>query len=174
MLVSLLDQAGGVCGPGQVLRDGGSQELEAGDTYNNHPVNVDGVMPASFLLPEVHNELLCLAGVKEQVIVSTPCGQGLYLLPVGSLVVVSEASHRGVIRKLDGVGSIHRLTVVGVEGLEEWAQHTALWYAGVVCVVVEQVWSVGQKVHNPVAEGGVNAQFSKLSGQLGRNDGDKC
>ena len=28
-LVSLLDQAGGVCGPGQVLRDGGSQELEA-------------------------------------------------------------------------------------------------------------------------------------------------
>ncbi len=88
----------------------GSQELEAGDTFNNHPVNVDGVMRASFLLPEVHNKLLCLAGVKEQVIVSASCGQVLYLLPVGSLIVVfDEANHRGVIRKLDdGVGSMYR------------------------------------------------------------------
>ncbi len=88
----------------------GSQELEAGDTFNNHPVNVDGVMRASFLLPEVHNKLLCLAGVKEQVIVSAPCGQVLYLLPVGSLIVVfDEANHRGVICKLDdGVGSMYR------------------------------------------------------------------
>ncbi len=124
--MSLLDKAGGVCGPGQVLRDVGSQELEAGDTIINHPVNVDGVMRAWFLLPEVHNKLLCL-GVKEQVIVSAPCG------PVGSLIIVSdEANHCGVICKLD-VGSMHRPAVVGVEGVEDWAQHTALLYASVAC-----------------------------------------
>ncbi len=41
----------------------------------------------------------------------------LYLLPVGSLIVVSdEANHRGVIFKLDdGVGSMHRPAVIGVE-----------------------------------------------------------
>ncbi|XP_059420246.1 leucine-rich repeat and coiled-coil domain-containing protein 1-like [Carassius carassius] len=76
-LVSRLDQAGGVCGPGQVLLNGGSYEPEAEDTFNNHPVNVDEVMRASFLLPEVHNELLCLAGVVEQVVVSASCGQVL-------------------------------------------------------------------------------------------------
>ncbi len=82
-----------------------------------------------------HNTFLCLAGVKEQVIVSAPCGQVLYLLPVGSLIVVSdEANHRGVICTLDdGVGSTHRPAVMGVEGVEEWAQHTALWNAGVEC-----------------------------------------
>ncbi len=101
-LVCLLYKALGVCGPGQVLRDVGSQELEAGDTFNNHPVNVDGVMRAFFLLPEVHNKLLCLTGVKEQVTVSAPCGLVLHLLPVCSLIVVSdEANHCGVICKLD-------------------------------------------------------------------------
>ncbi len=28
---------------------------------------------------------------------------------------------------------MHRPAVMGVEGVEEWAQHTALWYAGVEC-----------------------------------------
>ena len=181
--MSLLDQAGGVCGPGQVLRDGGSQELEAGDTFNNHPVNVDGVMRASFLLPEVHNELLCFTGVKEQVIVSAPCGQVLYLFPVGSLIVVTdEANHRGVVCKLnDGVASMHRLAVMGVEGVEKWAQHTALWYANVKCdgggagvARPNMLRPVGQKVHDPVAEGGVNVQVSKFCGQLGGNDSVKC
>ena len=62
-LVSLLDKAGGVGGPGQVFRDVGPQELEAGDTLNDHPIDVDGCMHASFLLPEVHDELLGFAGV---------------------------------------------------------------------------------------------------------------
>ncbi len=34
--------------------------------------------------------------------------------------------------------------------------------------------SVGQKVPNPVAEGAVNTQVSKFSGQLGGNDGVEC
>ncbi len=76
-------------------------------------------MHAYFSLTEVNNKLLCLAGVKEQVIVSAPCSQVLYLLPVGSLIVVSdEATHHGVICKLDdGVGSMHRPAVMGVEGV---------------------------------------------------------
>ena len=42
------------------------------------------------LLPEVHNDLLGIAGVKEQVIVRAPCGQVLYLFPVGCLIVVAD------------------------------------------------------------------------------------
>ena len=46
-LVSFLYQAGGVGGPGQVLQDVDSQELEAGDLVDGHPVDVDGIMRAS-------------------------------------------------------------------------------------------------------------------------------
>ena len=88
--MSCLYQAGGVGGPGQVLRDVGLQELEAGDSLDGHPVDVDGIMRASSLLPEVHNELLGFAGAKEQVIICIPCGQVLYLFPVGCLIVVAH------------------------------------------------------------------------------------
>ncbi|KAF0029676.1 hypothetical protein F2P81_018781 [Scophthalmus maximus] len=113
-LVGLLNQTGGVSGPGEVLCDVGPQELEAGDTFNSHPVDVNGIVRASSFSPEVHDELLRLAGVEEQVIVSTPSGQMLYLLPVGCLVVVAdEANHRRIVRKLDdGVGSMYRSAVV--------------------------------------------------------------
>lgn len=59
----------------------------------------------------------------------------LYLLSVGCLIVVAdEASHRGVVSKRhDGIGSIHRPTVVGEEGVEECARHTTLRYT---CAVV--------------------------------------
>uniref|UniRef100_A0A3Q3F8Y3 Endosomal/lysosomal proton channel TMEM175 n=1 Tax=Labrus bergylta TaxID=56723 RepID=A0A3Q3F8Y3_9LABR len=59
----------------------------------------------------------------------------LYLLPVGRVIVVAdEANHRCIVCKLDdGVGSMYRSAVVGEEGVEEWAQHTALWYACVEC-----------------------------------------
>uniref|UniRef100_A0A3Q3FPB4 Bcl-2 Bcl-2 homology region 1-3 domain-containing protein n=1 Tax=Labrus bergylta TaxID=56723 RepID=A0A3Q3FPB4_9LABR len=70
--MSLLNQTGGVSGPGEVLCDVGPQELEAGDTFNSHPVDVNGVVRASSFSPEVHDDLLRLAGVEEQVVVSTP------------------------------------------------------------------------------------------------------
>lgn len=59
----------------------------------------------------------------------------LYFLPVGCLIVVAdEANHRCIIHKLDdGVRSMYRSAVVGEEGVEEWAKHTALWYACVEC-----------------------------------------
>uniref|UniRef100_A0A3Q3EZL1 Alpha-2-macroglobulin domain-containing protein n=1 Tax=Labrus bergylta TaxID=56723 RepID=A0A3Q3EZL1_9LABR len=51
-LMSLLNQTGGVSGPGEVLCDVGPQELEAGDS---HPVDVNGVVRASSFSPEVHD-----------------------------------------------------------------------------------------------------------------------
>jgi len=63
---------------------------KAGGLFDGHPVAVDGITRASSLLPEVHNELLGFAGVKEQVIVHAPCGQVLYLFPVGCLIVVAD------------------------------------------------------------------------------------
>lgn len=77
VLVSLLDQAGGVGGPGEVIKDVGPQEVVAGG--------------------------MC----------SATCGQMLYLLPVGRLVVADEAYHCCVICKLDyGGGSLYRPAVV--------------------------------------------------------------
>lgn len=79
-----------------------------------------GIMWAPFLLPEVHNKLLCLTGVKKQVIVSAPCDHVLYLLPVESLIFFTDvANHCCVVCKLDdGLGSMHRPAVVGEEGVE--------------------------------------------------------
>ena len=110
-LVSLLDQAGGVGRPRHVRRDVGPQELVTGDTLDSHSIDVDGVVRASRLLPEVHDELLCYSGVEEQVIFGAPCGQVLDLLPIGSLIIVTdETNHRSVVRKLDeGIRSIYRL-----------------------------------------------------------------
>ena len=57
----------------------------------------------------------------------------IHLLPVGRLIVVpDEADHGGVVCKLDdGVGAMYRSAVMGEEGVEEWTQHAALWYASV-------------------------------------------
>lgn len=80
VLVSLLDQTGGIDGIGQVLRDVGPQKIEAGNTFNSHSVDVDGVVHGPIFPPEVHNELDSFTGVKELVVVSTPQSQVLYLL----------------------------------------------------------------------------------------------
>src|SRR4029434_6662528 len=105
-LVCFLYQGFGVEGPREVLRDVDTQELEAGDTLNLHPVDMDGDVCASFL-PEVHNELFGLLGVESQVVV-------LDLFSVGRLIVVTdEANHRCVVCKLDnGIRTMYRCAVV--------------------------------------------------------------
>lgn len=105
------------------------KNFEPGDTFNSRTVNLDRVMSLSSYPPEIHNEILCFAGFKEQ-IVSVPFNQVLYLLSVGCLVIVTdETSHcAGVSKHYYGIRSMHRPTVVGEEGIEEWARHTALWY----------------------------------------------
>lgn len=86
-------------------------------------------MSPSSYPPEIHNKLFCFAGFKEQ-IVSVPFNQVPYLLSVGCLVIVTdETNHCAGVSKHDyGIRSMHRPTVVAEEGIEERAQHTALWY----------------------------------------------
>lgn len=92
-------------------------------------------MRSSEIPPVVHDELLGLLSVKQQVVSVAPLSQTIHFLPVSGLIVVTdEANHRGVICKLnDGVRTTGRSAVVGEEGVEERAHHTALWYTGVHC-----------------------------------------
>src|SRR4029434_6126552 len=131
-LVCFLYQGFGVEGPREVLRDVDTQELEAGDTLNLHPVDMDGDVCASFL-PKVHNELFGLLGVESQVFVGAPHRQVLDLFSVSRLIVVTdEANHRCVVCELDnGIRTMYSCAVVGEEGVEERTKHKALWHAGV-------------------------------------------
>jgi len=49
--MGLINEAGGVDRPGQVLRDMGPQNLEAGDMFNSRAINVDRFVCVSLLLP---------------------------------------------------------------------------------------------------------------------------
>ena len=82
--------------------------------------------------PEVHDELLGLLSLEQQVVAVAPLSQTIHLLPVGGLIVVfDEADHRGVVCKLnDGIGTIDRFAVMGEEGVEEGTHHPALWCRG--------------------------------------------
>lgn len=92
--------------------------------------------------------LFGLLGAEGQVVIGAPCPQVLDLLPVGQLVV-DEANHRCVVCKLgNGIGTMYRCAVVGAEGIEEWAQHTALWDTSVqgegrgsVVFLTQQIWA---------------------------------
>ncbi len=54
----------------------------------------------------------------------------LNLIPVGRLIIAADQAYRrGVICKL--VRAMNRYAVVGEQGVEDWAQHTALWYPSV-------------------------------------------
>ena len=88
-LVSLLDQLGAVGRPGEILGDVDSQELEAAHTLHSRPLIVDGWMWVS-IPPVVHDELLGLLGVKQQVVCVAPLSQTIHLLPVGGLIVVTD------------------------------------------------------------------------------------
>ena len=114
MLVSLLDQLGAAGRSGEILGDVDTQELEAVHTLHRRPVWVS-------VPPEVHDELLGLLSVEQQVVGVAPLSQTIHLLPVGGLIVVfDEANHRGVVCKLnDGIGTIDRFAVMGEEGVEE-------------------------------------------------------
>ena len=128
LLVSLFYQDGGVQRPRKILGEVDPQELEAGDTLDLNSLDLDGSVCVSIGSPEVHDDLLGLLCVYGQVVISAPGCQVLDLLPVGCLIVVGdEADHRCVVCKFDGVGAVHWFAVVGEEGVEERAQHTALW-----------------------------------------------
>lgn len=62
-----------------------------------------------------------------------------------------------------------RLAVVGKERVKDWAQNTAPWHAsvqgedgGVMVVDPNRLWSVSEKVQDPVTKGRADAKISEL------------
>ena len=70
--MSLLDPGGGDEGPREVLGDVDTQKLEAGDTLNLCPADMDRGVCAIILLSVVHNELFGLLGVESQAVDGEP------------------------------------------------------------------------------------------------------
>ena len=103
-------------------------------------------------LSKVHDHLLCLGHVQQEIILRAPGCQVLHLLTVGCLVIFGDqAHHHCVISEFpnDG-GRVCRYTVVGVEGVEQWTESTALWGSDVqdpsVCEIVVPHVSIGLSV----------------------------
>ena len=96
-LVCLLDQGCDVGGPGEVLRDVDSKELEAGDTFNPLPIDMDRAVCAYFVPSEVHDDLFSLACVEGQVVVDASLCQVPDLFPVWRLIVFADEPDHGCI-----------------------------------------------------------------------------
>ena len=99
-------------------------KLSTRSTYG--PVDVNGgVFGPSF--PVVHNQLLCLAHVKGEVVVLAPHCQVSDLLPTGCLIAVGDQAYCCVVSKLnDGVGVVLGHAVVGEQGVQEGTKHAPL------------------------------------------------
>ncbi len=94
-----------------------------------HRCLVDGdVCVFSALSPEIHHQLLGLVDVEWEVVLLTPFSQGTHLFSVGCLIVVSDwAYDHCVISKFDDdFGAVCGCTVMCVQGVQEWAEDTAL------------------------------------------------
>lgn len=88
--VVLVNQIGELSHPGEVLRDVCPYEFET--SYTAPP----------FIWMEVHDELLGVVGVEQQVVVFAPQSQAVHLLPIGRLIIIlDEAKHGGINRKPD-------------------------------------------------------------------------
>jgi hypothetical protein len=66
------------------LSDVDTKELEALDPLHHSPINVNWAVLGLPLFPVVHDQLLCLSGVKGEVIVLAPHSQVTDLLPIGN------------------------------------------------------------------------------------------
>ena len=163
--------------PCQVLSDVDTEEPEAADSLHRSPIDGDGGVSLSLLLPVIHNQLL--ADVEMEVVILAPRCQVFDLL--SRLVAVGDLADDGrVVSKLhDGVGAVYGHTVVCEQGVEERAEHTALRGSGVEdqgggCEVSHHcLGSARQEVQDPVTEGADEPEVSELDGQLGHN-GIEC
>ena len=94
-------------GPGEVIFDKHTEELEPGDFLNSGPSR-----------PEVHDHLLSLADVEREIF--------------GGLIIVGDEIQDGcVVRKLKhGVGPVCGYAVVHVQGVQEWTKYARLRGSG--------------------------------------------
>ena len=110
-LLCLLDSHWGVRTPQQVLLNLDAQEPEVRDPLHIVSADAQWLDVSCFLHPEVHDQLLRLGGVKDQVIFRAPPSPLLHLR--------SESHYCGVICRLNsGVAGVGRGVVISVEGVE--------------------------------------------------------
>ena len=86
--------------PCQVLSDVDPEEPEAADSLHRSPIDGDGGVSLSLLLPVVHNQLLGFADIEMKVVILAPRCQVFDLLSVRRLV-----SSPSVIRPMTVVSS---------------------------------------------------------------------
>ncbi len=126
-LVSLLQHCICVSGPWKIVSGMNAEELKAVYPLHRFLVDGDGCV-FSALSPEIHHQLLGLVDVEWEVVLLAPFSQGTHLFSVGHLIVVSDqAYHRCVVSKFDDdVGAVCGCTVICLQGVQEWAEDTAL------------------------------------------------
>ena len=113
--------------------------------------------------PVVHNHLLSLGYVEEEVVILASPGQVSDLLPIGCLVVVGDqAYHCCVICKHNDAVGVVPGHAVSEQGVQEGTEHAPLRGSSVedqrgrcVATYPHQLGLARQEVQDPVAEGRV-------------------
>jgi len=112
-----------------------------------------------------------LQTLREKVVALAPCCQVPELLSVGGLIIVGdETQDGGVVHELkDGVGAMCGYTVMRVQGVQEWAEYTALTgssaqgqYIGGETAHSHHLGSAHQEVQDPVAKRGVKPRLLSM------------
>ena len=158
---------------------------EFGAAHSLHSSTIDGQWRVlGVASPEVNNNLLCLADVQQEVVVSAPRGQTVDLIPVVGLVILGDETHQRscVVRKLHHViGAVGCSAVMGQQGEEQGTEHTALGSPCAECdaargVVADSycLWPLTEEVQQPVTEGGAELQLVKFTDELLWDYGVKC
>ncbi len=111
----------------------------------------------------------------------TPFSQGTHLLSVGRLIVVGDQARCVICNFDDDVRAVCGYRVVCVQGVQEWAEDTALRSTGVedqgrlgVVAHSDYLISSCQEVQDPAAQKSFQSLSLALCNQSGRHYGVKC
>lgn len=167
----LFDQSGGVEGPGKILRDMDTQELEASRTLHFGYISVDGSVC-------VWPFLVCR--------LSTISSFVFWVLSAGLLLAHHTARcQTSSLRAISSLQMIRPTTVVSsanlIMDLEPCSgmqllgsEHSPVIHhgvysedGGVVIVDPNRLWFVSEKVQGPGAKQGADAKISEIGDQLG-------
>ena len=115
--------------------------------------------------PEVCDDLFDFCGVQWEVVHWTPYCQALYLIPVCRLVSWDEPHECCVTSEYDeDVWRLDWCAVVGVQGVEQWAQHADLRHGDVLGDRGgDALRSISEKVLDPGTDGGREVQVQKFT-----------
>ncbi len=131
----------------------------------------------------LNNNLLGLADVQQEVVVSAPRGQKVDLLPVVGLVILGDETHQScVVSRLHQViVAVGWCAVMSQQGEEQGTEHTTLGGPCAECdaargAVTDSycLWPLTEEVQQPVAKGGVEPQLVKFTDELLWDYGAEC